>query len=120
MADDPVNENPRIRAGKALLLGNYKQGPVVMARGEGCNLWDTEGRRYLDMTAGIAVCVLGHGDLGLAQVIAEQAGRLLHVSNLYYVETQLRLAEALSRRAFPGRMFFCNSGTEANEAALKL
>lgn len=93
---------------------------MVMVRGEGCWLWDTEGRRYLDMTAGIAVNLLGHGDVGLAAAIAEQAGRLIHVSNLYYIEEQLRLAEALSRRAFQGRVFFCNSGTEANEAALKL
>jgi len=113
-------ENPLVTAGKRLLLNNYRQAPVVMARGEGCILWDTEGRRYLDMTAGIAVCVLGHGDLGLAHVLSEQARRLIHTSNLYYVENQIRLADALVRRGFPGRAFFCNSGTEANEAALKL
>jgi predicted acetylornithine/succinylornithine family transaminase len=114
MSDDLV------AAGRRLLTSNYKQAPVVMARGEGCTLWDTEGRRYLDMTAGIAVCVLGHGHRGLADAIAAQAGKLIHTSNLYYVETQLRFAEALARRAFAGRMFFCNSGAEANEAALKL
>jgi predicted acetylornithine/succinylornithine family transaminase len=109
-----------VRAGQRLLLNNYRQAPVVMVRGEGCALWDADGRRYLDMTAGVAVCVVGHGDPGLADAIAAQARRLVHVSNLYYVEMQLRLAEALSRRAFRGRAFFCNSGTEANEAALKL
>lgn len=109
-----------VEAGNRLLLGNYRQQPVAMSRGEGCVLWDTEGRRYLDMTAGIAVCVLGHGDPGLAQVLGEQARRLIHTSNLYYVENQLRLAEVLVRRGFPGRAFFCNSGTEANEAALKI
>jgi predicted acetylornithine/succinylornithine family transaminase len=109
-----------IEAGRKLLLNNYRQAPVVMARGEGCVLWDTTGRRYLDMTAGIAVCVLGHGDPGLAHVLGEQARRLIHTSNLYYVENQIRLADALVRRGFPGRAFFCNSGTEANEAALKL
>jgi predicted acetylornithine/succinylornithine family transaminase len=103
-----------------LLLNNYRQAPVAMSRGEGCLLWDTNGNRYLDMTAGIAVCVLGHGDPGLAQTLGEQARRLIHTSNLYYVENQIRLADALVRRGFPGRAFFCNSGTEANEAALKL
>src|SRR6202008_2432737 len=78
------------------------------------------GRRYLDMTAGIAVCVLGHGDAGLADAISAQARRLVHASNLSFLENQLRLAEALSRRAFQGKAFFCNSGTEANEAALKI
>ena len=109
-----------VAAGRRLLTNNYRQAPIVMARGEGCALYDVEGRRYLDMTAGIAVCVLGHGHPGLADAIAAQARRLVHVSNLYYIEAQLQLAEALSRRAFAGRVFFCNSGTEANEAALKL
>src|SRR4051794_27577288 len=109
-----------VAAGRRLLINNYRQAPVVMARGEGCTLFDVEGRRYLDMTAGIAVCVLGHGHPGLADAIATQARRLVHVSNLYFIEAQVQLAEALSRRAFRGRAFFCNSGTEANEAALKL
>jgi predicted acetylornithine/succinylornithine family transaminase len=109
-----------VASGRKLLLNNYNRSPVVMSRGEGCVLWDVENRRYLDMTAGIAVCVLGHGHAGLAQAIAAQAGRLNHVSNLYYIELQIRLAEALGRRAFAGKAFFCNSGTEANEAALKL
>jgi predicted acetylornithine/succinylornithine family transaminase len=109
-----------VEAGKRLLLNNYRQAPIVMTRGEGCALWDVSGRRYLDMTAGIAVCVLGHGDAGLADAISAQARRLVHASNLYFLDNQLRLAEALSRRAFKGRAFFCNSGTEANEAALKI
>ena len=109
-----------VAAGRRLLTNNYRQAPIVFARGEGCTLFDVEGRRYLDMTAGIAVCVLGHGHPGLADAIAAQARRLLHVSNLYYSEQQLQLAEALFQRAFQGRVFFCNSGAEANEAALKL
>jgi predicted acetylornithine/succinylornithine family transaminase len=113
-------ENDLVEMGRRLLINNYRQPPVVMARGEGCTLYDVEGRRYLDMTAGVAVCVLGHAHAGLADAIAAQARRLIHVSNLYYVEMQLRFAEALSKRAFKGRAFFCNSGTEANEAALKL
>jgi acetylornithine/N-succinyldiaminopimelate aminotransferase len=106
--------------GRKLLLNNYGRQPVVMSRGEGCVLWDADGRRFLDMTAGIAVCVLGHGHPGLAQALAMQAARLNHTSNLYFIEQQVRLAEALARRAFQGKAFFCNSGTEANEAALKI
>lgn len=109
-----------ISTGNRLLLSNYGRAPVVMSRGLGCQLFDVEGRRYLDMSSGIAVCVLGHGDAGLAQALYNQATRLHHTSNLYFIETQVRLAEALARRGFPGRFFFCNSGTEANEAALKI
>jgi predicted acetylornithine/succinylornithine family transaminase len=109
-----------VRAGQRLLLNNYRQAPVVMSRGEGCVLWDVDGRRYLDMTAGIAVCVLGHAHAGLAEAISAQARQLVHASNLYYLENQVRLAEALARRAFKGKVFFCNSGAEANEAALKI
>jgi len=109
-----------IASGRKLLINNYGRAPIVMSRGEGCVLWDSDGRRFLDMTAGIAVCILGHGHPGLAQAIAEQAGRLHHTSNLYFIEAQIRLAEALALRAFAGKVFFCNSGTEANEAALKL
>jgi predicted acetylornithine/succinylornithine family transaminase len=115
-----MSQDELVKAGQRLLFNNYRQAPVVMVRGEGAALWDADGRRYLDMTAGVAVCVLGHGNAGLADAIAAQARRLVHVSNLYYIEAQLRLAEALARRAFHGRVFFCNSGTEANEAALKL
>ncbi|HEY2903002.1 MAG TPA: aspartate aminotransferase family protein [Polyangia bacterium] len=113
-------QDEMVQAAQRLLMNNYRQAPVVFNRGEGCVLWDVTGRRYLDMTAGIAVCVLGHGDPGLADVIAAQARQLIHASNLYYLENQIRFADALSRRAFRGRVFFCNSGTEANEAALKL
>lgn len=109
-----------IATGRRLLLNNYNRAPVVLSRGEGCQLWDADGRRFLDMTAGIAVCVLGHGDPGLAAAIGEQATRLHHTSNLYFIEQQIRMAEALSRRAFQGKAFFCNSGTEANEAAIKI
>jgi acetylornithine/N-succinyldiaminopimelate aminotransferase len=109
-----------VTTGKRLLLSNYGRAEVVMSRGQGCQLFDVEGRRYLDMSSGIAVCVIGHGDVGLAQALYNQATRLHHTSNLYFIETQIRLAEVLARRGFPGRFFFCNSGTEANEAALKI
>ncbi len=107
-------------AGRRSLMNNYGRQPVVMTSGEGCFLWDADGKRYLDMTAGIAVCVLGHGHGGLARAIGEQAARLTHTSNLYFIETQIHLAEALFKRAFAGKAFFCNSGAEANEAALKI
>jgi acetylornithine/N-succinyldiaminopimelate aminotransferase len=102
------------------LVQNYKQQPIVLARGEGAELWDVRGRRYLDMTAGIAVCCLGHAHPKLTAAIASQAARLIHASNLYFIEKQLLLADALTRRSFADRVFFCNSGGEANEAALKL
>ncbi len=102
------------------LVQNYRQQPIVLARGEGCELWDVRGQRYLDMTAGIAVCCLGHAHPKLTTAIALQAGRLIHASNLYFIEAQLLLAEALCARSFADRVFFCNSGGEANEAALKL
>src|SRR5438046_1715231 len=95
-----------IATGRKLLLNNYNRQPVVFTRGLGCELWDADGRRFLDMTAGIAVCVLGHGDPGLAHAIGAQATKLHHVSNLYFIENQIRLAEALSRRAFQGKSFF--------------
>jgi len=114
------DESTIVEAAKRVLMNNYRQAPVVMSRGLGCHLWDREGRRYLDMTAGVAVCVLGHADPGLAHAISDQANKLIHTSNLYYVENQVRLAEALVNRGFAGRAFFCNSGAEANEAALKL
>jgi acetylornithine/N-succinyldiaminopimelate aminotransferase len=101
------------------LVQNYRQQPMVLTRGEGVRLWDTAGRQYLDMTSGIAVCSLGHGHPKLTAAISMQAGRLLHASNLYFIETQLLLAEALTHRSFADRVFFCNSGAEANEAAIK-
>jgi predicted acetylornithine/succinylornithine family transaminase len=102
------------------LVQNYKQQPIVIARGEGVEVWDSTGQRYLDMTAGLAVCCLGHSHPKLTAAIAQQASRLVHISNLYYIETQLLLAEALTHRSFAERVFFCNSGAEANEAAIKL
>jgi predicted acetylornithine/succinylornithine family transaminase len=105
---------------KRHLVQNYKQQPIVLARGEGSEVWDVEGKRYLDMTSGIAVSCLGHAHPKLIAAINLQAGRLIHTSNLYFAETNLVLAEALAERSFGGRVFFCNSGGEANEAAIKL
>jgi acetylornithine/N-succinyldiaminopimelate aminotransferase len=103
-----------------VLLKNYRQQPVVFSHGRGSEVWDVSGRRYLDMTAGIAVCGLGHAHPALVRAVAEQAEKLVHVSNLYFNEQQIMAAQALTERCFGERVFFCNSGAEANEAALKL
>jgi acetylornithine/N-succinyldiaminopimelate aminotransferase len=115
-----MNADALIAAASRLLTQNYRQQPVVLARGEGCRVWDVDGRSYLDMHAGLAVSILGHAHPKVVAAIAEQAGRLLHVSNLFYIEQQIRLAERLLSRTFAARVFFCNSGAEANEAALKI
>lgn len=103
-----------------VLVKNYRQAPFVLAHGKGAELWDCEGKRYLDMTSGIAVCGLGHAHPGFTSRIAEQATRLIHTSNLFFNDQQILAAQAISRHAFGGRVFFANSGAEANEAALKL
>jgi acetylornithine/N-succinyldiaminopimelate aminotransferase len=102
------------------LYPNYKPAPVVFVRGRGCELFDADGRRWLDLSAGIAVCSVGHGHPVHARAIAEQAASLMHVSNYFYNEPNIRLAQELCCRTGFDRAFFCNSGTEANEAALKL
>jgi len=99
---------------------NYRQVPVFLTRGEGVWVWDRDGRRYLDMVAGIAVNSLGHAHPRLVAAIREQADALMHVSNLYYNEPALALMDKLTELTFAGRVFFANSGAEANEAALKL
>ena len=102
------------------LANTYARFPVVLERGEGCRVWDVEGKEYLDCVAGIAVCALGHCHPAVVQAVQAQAAKLLHVSNLYYIEPQIRLAELLCEHTFADRVFFCNSGAEANEAAIKL
>ncbi|MGB7933910.1 MAG: aspartate aminotransferase family protein [Gammaproteobacteria bacterium] len=102
------------------LMATYARLPVQFERGEGVWLWDTEGRQYLDALGGIAVCALGHAHPGVAQAIADQARRLVHTSNLYGITLQEQLAERLCKLAGMERAFFCNSGAEANEAAIKI
>ena len=102
------------------LLANYNRAPITIVRGEGCYLYDDQGRRYLDFIAGIAVCALGHCHPWISQAVAEQARTLVHASNLYYHEPAGTLARELVSRSGLARAFFCNSGTEANEAAIKL
>jgi acetylornithine/N-succinyldiaminopimelate aminotransferase len=102
------------------LMNTYGRLPVAFARGEGVWLWDTEGKRYLDGLSGIAVNGLGHAHPRLVQAIAEQAGRIIHASNLYRIPEQERLADLLCDLSAMDNVFFCNSGCEANEAAIKL
>lgn len=104
----------------APVMDTYGRYPLVLTRGKGVWLWDGEGRRYLDMVAGIAVCTLGHSDPVLQRRLCRQLGRLQHVSNLYRIPEQEALAAAITARSCTDRVFFCNSGAEANEAAIKL
>ncbi len=98
----------------------YRRLPVAFVKGEGCRLWDAEGNRYLDFLAGIAVCGLGHCHPKVVEAIQKQAATLMHTSNLYLIAPQALLAEKLCRLSFADKAFFCNSGAEANEAAIKL
>ncbi len=103
-----------------VFVKNYRQQPIVLERGRGCEVWDHAGTRYLDMTAGIAVCGLGHAHPSFTARMTEQLGKLVHVSNLYFNDQQILAAKAITERCFAKRVFFCNSGGEANESALKL
>ena len=103
-----------------VMAATYKRFPVAFEKGSACTLWDTEGRSYTDFVAGIAVCNLGHAHPRISETIARQAQRLLHVSNLYYTLPQVDLAAWLVENSFADRVFFGNSGAEANEAAIKL
>jgi acetylornithine/N-succinyldiaminopimelate aminotransferase len=101
-------------------MQTYGRQPLVLVKGAGCRVWDEAGREYLDMVAGLAVCNLGHAHPEVAQAAAAQLGELVHVSNLYYTTPQIELAEDLVRLTFADRVFFCNSGAEAVEGAIKL
>jgi acetylornithine aminotransferase len=102
------------------LMHTYARQPISIVRGRGSRVYDLEGREYVDFVAGVAVNVLGHGHPDLIAAIQKQSQHLLHASNLYYTEPQVKLAEALVEHSFAQKVFFCNSGAEANEAAIKL
>lgn len=102
------------------LMNTYSRLPVTFARGEGVWLWDDQGKKYLDALAGIAVCGIGHSHPKLVKAISEQAGTLIHTSNLYHIDKQDKLAKKLAILSGLNKSFFCNSGAEANEAAIKL
>jgi len=110
---------PAARA-KAALMDTYQRQPLSLRSGTGVWVTSSDGREFLDLVAGIAVNVLGHNHPAMQAAIADQAAKLIHTSNLYYTEPQLDLAEMLIASAFPSRVFFCNSGAEANEGAIKL
>ncbi len=109
-----------VAVGQRRYVPNYAPKEMILDRGEGARMWDLDGNEYVDLGAGISVTSLGHGDPELARAVSEQAGRLWHVSNLYFAEPVVRLAEELCEGSFADRVFFCNSGAEANEAAIKL
>jgi predicted acetylornithine/succinylornithine family transaminase len=102
------------------LMPTYSRFPIVLRKGRGIKVWDTTGKEYLDFVGGIAVNVLGHCHPRVVVAIQKQAQRLIHVSNLYYIEPQAKLAKLLVTNSFADKVFFCNSGAEANEAAIKL
>jgi acetylornithine aminotransferase len=102
------------------LMQTYTRQPLSIVRGRGTKVYDLEGREYIDFVSGVAVNILGHGHPDLVQAIQRQAAQLIHTSNLYYTEPQVKLAQMLVDHSFADKVFFCNSGAEANEAAIKL
>ncbi|MGZ3559023.1 MAG: acetylornithine/succinylornithine family transaminase [Thermodesulfobacteriota bacterium] len=102
------------------VANTYARYPVLLVRGKGTRVWDLEGEEYLDFVSGLAVCNLGHCHPKVVKAIQEQAEKLIHVSNFYYIEPQIQLASLLCKHSFADKVFFCNSGAEANEGALKL
>ncbi|HWF26075.1 MAG TPA: aspartate aminotransferase family protein [Solirubrobacteraceae bacterium] len=105
---------------RAHAIPTYARNPVEFVRGSGCRLWDADGNEYLDFLAGISVLNVGHCHPRVVAAVCEQAGRLLHATNLYYTEPALRLSARLAESSLGGKVFLCNSGAEANEAAIKL
>jgi predicted acetylornithine/succinylornithine family transaminase len=102
------------------IMNTYRRVPIALVKGEGARLWDANGKEYLDFVAGIAVCNLGHSHPNVVKAIKKQAKNLMHVSNLYYTRPQGEVASILTKHSFADKVFFCNSGAEANEAAIKL
>ena len=109
-----------IREGDRCLLNTYARYPILLVRGEGVTVWDSNGREYLDFVGGLAVCNLGHCHPKVVKALEEQAKQLIHCSNFYYIGPQVELARRLCEHSFGERVFFCNSGAEAAEGAIKL
>jgi predicted acetylornithine/succinylornithine family transaminase len=109
-----------IALGDKYVMGTYKRFPIALTRGTGMQVWDCEGKEYLDFVGGIAVCSLGHAHPQVVAAIQNQAATLMHVSNLYHIPPQIELARLLVENSFADKVFFCNSGAEANEGAIKL
>jgi predicted acetylornithine/succinylornithine family transaminase len=117
---DTLSSAETIELFERYVVPNYRRFPVSLVRGEGSYVWDSEGRRYLDFFPGWGCSLLGHCPAPVVRAVQEQVATLIHVPNTWYMEAQGRWAKALSDRSFGGQAFFCNSGTEANEAAIKL
>lgn len=115
-----MNSDTWMQRADTVITRTYARFKRVLVKGQGCTVWDADGRSYHDFVAGIAVCNLGHAHPAITRAVTEQVQTLLHVSNLYYTTPQIELAERLTRSSFAERVFFCNSGAEANEAAIKL
>jgi predicted acetylornithine/succinylornithine family transaminase len=119
MVEEMTNETIKTLADK-YMFQTYARFPIALVKGKGCRVWDADGKEYLDFVAGIAVCSLGHSSPIVAEALKNQSEELVHVSNLYYTRPQVDLARLLVENSFADRVFFCNSGAEANEAAVKL
>ena len=117
---EPMSSEATIQLFDRYVVPNYGRFPVSLVRGEGSLVWNSEGRRYLDLFPGWGCNLLGHCPAPVVEAVREQVGQLIHVPNTWYMEAQGQWAKALSDRGFGGQAFFCNSGTEANEAAIKL
>ncbi len=104
---------------KKYVMNTYTSYPIAMEKGQGAYLWDVNGKKYLDFLSGLAVTNFGHAHSSITKAIKKQSKKLLHTSNLFLIPPQIKLAELIASISFPGRTFFCNSGTEANEAAIK-
>jgi acetylornithine/N-succinyldiaminopimelate aminotransferase len=114
-----INNDTRVLADKYIFT-TYGRFPIALERGMGCRVWDEDGKEYIDFVGGIAVCALGHCSPVVTEALEKQSRKLVHVSNLYYTRPQAELARMLVENSFADRVFFCNSGAEANEAAIKL
>ncbi len=115
-----MNTTALINLSEKYLMSTYARFPVVFTKGLGASLWDNDGKEYLDFVSGLAVCNLGHCHPAVTAALQQQAETLLHVSNLYHIPPQAKLAQKLVENSFADKVFFCNSGAEANEAAIKL
>ena len=115
-----MNSEDLMMLSERYIANTYSRYPIVLVRGKGSRVWDIEGREYLDFVAGLAVCNLGHCHPKVVSSIKDQAEKLIHVSNFYYIEPQIELASLLCKHSFADKVFFCNSGAEANEGAMKL
>jgi acetylornithine/N-succinyldiaminopimelate aminotransferase len=115
-----MNEKKIMALADENIMNTYRRVPIALVKGEGAKLWDASGKEYLDFVAGIAVCNLGHSHPNVVKAIRKQVKNLTHVSNLYYTQPQAEVAALLTKHSFADKVFFCNSGAEANEAAIKL